>query len=332
MSRIRLGLVGAGIFMHDAHVPSLLRLADQFEIVAVYSRSQASAARLAERLPQPVSIFTDYAALLADQAVEAVLIVLPIPVMPGYVAQALAAGKHVISEKPIAVDLDSARRLLDEYAGRGGQIWMVGENWRYESAFVQAAKLVRGGVIGAPVTCHWAAYTPVTPQSKYYGSAWRESGEVRGGYLLDGGVHHAAGLRMVVGEIVEVSATVRQVAAHLPPADTLAAQLRFANGAVGTYLATYAVAGPWPPYLYVVGEKGALRMQRGEIEITIGGKTEVQKCNKFDGVELELAAFAAAVHTGQPHANPPEEALRDLAVIDALLRSAASGRSLPVDR
>lgn len=330
MSRIRLGLVGAGIFMHDAHVPSLLRLADQFEIVAVYSRNQASAAKLAGRLPQPVPLFSDYAAFLADPAVEAVLIVLPIPVMPGYVALALAAGKHVISEKPIADDLAGARRLLDEYAGRTGQVWMVGENWRYETAFVQSAEIVRSGAIGTPVTCHWAAYTPVTPQSKYFGSTWRESGEVQGGYLLDGGVHHVAGLRMVVGEIVEVSATVRQVAAHLPPADTLAAQLRFANGAVGTYLASYAVAAPWPPYLHVVGDKGALRMQRGEIELTTGGKTEVRQCNKYDGVELELGAFAAAIRSGQPHTNPPEEALRDLAVIDALLRSAASGHPVTV--
>jgi predicted dehydrogenase len=331
MNRIRLGLVGAGIFMQDAHVPSLLRLADLYEIVAVYSRSEGSATKLAQRLPQPVRIFTDYAALLADSMVEAVDIVLPIPVMPDYVAQALAAGKHVISEKPIAADLTTAHRLLDLYARCNGLVWMVGENWRYESAFVQAAEIVRSGALGTPVTCHWAVFTPVTPQSKYYGSAWRESGEVRGGYLLDGGVHHVAGLRQIIGEIVTVSATVRQVAPHLPPADTMAAHLLFANGALGTYLASYAVAAPWPAHLYIVGDKGALRMQRGEIELTVSGETEVRTYNKFDGVALELGAFAHAIHTGQPHTNPPQEALRDLAVIDALLRSAAHGHSVEVD-
>lgn len=331
MARIRLGLVGAGIFMQDAHVPSLLRLADRYEIVAVYSRSEGSATKLAQRLPQPVRIFTDYAALLAEPAVEAVAIVLPIPVMPTYVAQALTAGKHVISEKPIATDLATAHRLLDLYARCSGLVWMVGENWRYESAFVQAAEMVRSGVIGRPITCHWAVFTPVTTQSKYYGSAWRESGEVRGGYLLDGGVHHVAGLRLIVGEIVQVSATMTQVAPHLPPADTLAAHLYFANGALGTYLASYAVAAPWPPQLYVVGDKGTLRMQRGEIETTVAGATEVRHYNKFDGVELELIAFADAIHSGQPHTNPPEEALRDLAVLDALLRSAAEGCAVTID-
>jgi predicted dehydrogenase len=249
--------------------------------------------------------------------------------MPAFVAQALAAGKHVISEKPIAADLATAHRLLDHYARCSDLIWMVGENWRYESAFVQAAEIVRSGAIGAPVTCHWAVFTPVTPQSKYYGSAWRESGEVRGGYILDGGVHHVAGLRLIVGEIAQVSATVKQVAPHLPPADTVAAHLSFANGATGTYLASYAVAAPWPSYLYLVGDKGALRMQRGEIELTVDGETEVRRCNKFDGVELELIAFADAIRSGRPHTNLAEEALHDLAVVDALLRSAAEGR--PVD-
>jgi predicted dehydrogenase len=278
-----------------------------------------------------VRVFTDYAAFLADPAIEAVNIVLPIPVMPAFVTQALTAGKHIISEKPIAADLATAHRLLDHYARSSGLVWMVGENWRYESAFVQAAEIVRSGAIGRPVTSHWAVFTPVTPKSKYYGSAWRESGEVRGGYILDGGVHHVAGLRLIVGEIVQVSATLKQVASHLPPADTLAAHLLFANGAVGTYLVSYAVAAPWPAHLYIVGEKGALRMQRGEVELTMAGETEVRTYNKFDGVELDLIAFADAIRAGQLHANPPEEALRDLAVVDALLRSAAEGCTVTID-
>jgi predicted dehydrogenase len=327
---IRLALVGAGIFMRDAHVPSLLHLREDFEIVAVYSRSETSAAQLVQQLGIPARIYTDYATLLAAPDIDAVDIVLPIPSMALYVMQALASGKHVISEKPIAMDSATARTLIDTHQQQHGQVWMVAENWRYESAFVQAAELVRGGAIGTPLTCHWAIYAPNLPGSKYYGSAWREAGLVPGGYILDGGVHHVAALRLILGDLAEVSATLTQVAPYLPPADTISAYVRFQNGVIGTYFAGYGVAAPWPPYLYIVGDGGAIRIQRGEIEVNCGGTSEVIHPAKFDGVEKELAAFAAATREGVSHLNTPEEAYQDVVVIEALLQSAQSGRSIAV--
>ncbi len=333
-SPVRLALIGAGIFARDAHAPSLLRLPDHFEIVAIYSRTAATASALAETLPNPAKIYTDLTALLADPQIEAVDILLPIDVMAVALAQALASGKHVISEKPIAPNVATGRQLLKTFAQRREQqpqqVWMVGENWRYEAAFLQAADFVRSGEIGRPITCHVAHYAPVSPTSKYYHSAWRRSGNFPGGYILDGGIHQVASLRLIVGEIAEVSAVVTQVNPHLLPADTISATLHFANGALGAYLASYAVGAPWPPYLHVVGEKGSLRVLRGEIELTSQGKTQTLKCDGFDGVQKELAAFAAAIREGTPHHNAPEEALRDLAVVEAMLHAAASGKRIVV--
>jgi len=296
---VRLALIGAGIFAKDAHLPSLLRLRDQFEIVAVYSRTETAAVALAQTLPHPVRIYTDLSALLADPEIEAVDIVLPIDVMPAVVAQALASGKHLISEKPIAPDVATARRLIDAYTPDSGPVWMVGENWRYEDAFIQASEMVQRGEIGRPVTCHMMVFAPVTPASKYYHSAWRNA-----------------------GHIAAVSATTSLVNPQLPPVDTVNAALRFVNGVQGVYLASYAVGAPWPPYLHVVGDHGALRVIRGEIEITSGGVTRTLHSDKFDGVQKELAAFATAIRQATPHRNPPAEALRDLAVVEAMLLAA----------
>ncbi len=335
-SPVRLALIGAGIFARDAHVPSLLRLPDSFEIVAVYSRTATTASALAETLPNSPKIYTDLTALLADPMIEAVDIMLPIDVMASAVAQALASGKHVISEKPLAPDLATGRQLLDAYAQRpdnqAQQVWMVGENWRYEAAFLQAADFVRDGAIGRPITCHVAHYAPVSPTSKYYNSAWRRSGSFPGGYILDGGIHQVASLRLIVGEVAEVSAIMTQVNPALQPADTISATLHFANGALGTYLASYAVGASWPAYLHIVGEKGSLRVLRGEIELTSQGKTQMIKCEGFDGVQKELAAFANAIRTGAPHRNSAEEALRDLAVVEAMLHAAESGQRVVVSQ
>lgn len=325
---IRLALVGAGIFAKDAHLPSLLRLTEHFRLAAIYSRSATSAAQLTESIPYPVQIFTDYNALLAAPEIDALDLVLPITAMPPFVIQALASGKHLISEKPIATDLPTAQQLCAAYTQRASQVWMVAENWRYETAFVQAAALVRAGEIGTPITCHMAAYTPMQ-NSKYANSSWRQTG-FNGGQLLDGGVHHIAALRMIVGEIAAVSAVTRQVSTLMLPVDTMSAHLHFTNGALGTYLVSYAVGAPWAPNLYVVGDQGSLRVLRGEIELTSKGATRTIQCAKFDGVEKELVAFADAIRQGSPHLNSPEAALQDLAVLEALLQSAANGRTTSV--
>ena len=322
---IRLALVGAGIFARDAHLPSLLRHRDRFEIVALYSRTQASAQALAELIPHPVEIYTQLDALLARPDIEAVDILLPITALPDAIRKAFAAGKHLLSEKPIAADVATGRALLAQHAHHPN-IWMVGENWRYEAAFMQAAEIIRDGLIGTPLTCHWAHYTPITSNSKYYHTRWRRNSSVPGGFILDGGVHHIAALRLMLGEIAQVSATTRQHAPDLPPADTVAATLTFANGVIGTYLATYATAAPWSPHLYIGGSAGSLRVQRKEIELTRDGKTEQIATAGYDGVEQELIAFADAIHHGMPHRNSPAEALRDLAVVEAMLTAAATGQ------
>ena len=89
---IRLAIIGAGIFARDAHVPSLLRHPDRFEIVAIYSRTESSARSLAAHIPYPVEIFTDLDALLSRPDIEAVEILLPINGLPDAIRKSLDAG------------------------------------------------------------------------------------------------------------------------------------------------------------------------------------------------------------------------------------------------
>ena len=323
--QLNIALVGSGIFARDAHVPALRKLADRAHIAAVWSRTRANAAALAATLPGPVQVADDLATLLNDPAIDAVDIVLPIDAQPAVIEAALAAGKHVISEKPIAANLAQAHELISHWQG-SGRIWMVAENWRYESAFQQAAALVRDGAIGAPVTVAWVLHLPVDPENKYYHTPWRRSGQIPGGFLLDGGVHHIAALRTILGEVASVRAEVRQVSPDLPPADTLSATLHFAGGAIGCYLVSYAAGAFWDAPLQIVGTEGSMRVDRGWIEIaTAGGEPERRAVQVRDGVDAELAAFVETVLDGAPHANTPDEALRDLAVIEAMLQSAQTG-------
>lgn len=329
---IRIALIGAGIFAREVHIPALQSLDSTFDIVAMYSRTEAAATALAAQLPGQVATYTDLPTLLARDDIEAVDVILPITVMPGAVELALRAGKHVISEKPLAPDGVIGRWLLAKYAERTGQVWMVGENWRYEDAFEQAAALIHSGQIGRLRLCHMAVYNPINPDNKYYSTPWRRAGNFPGGFLLDVGVHHVAILRWLIGEIAAVSATVSQIRADLPPADTLSATLQFENGVVGTYLATYALTAPWLPALHITGESGAVRVHRQELELTVNGQTRAVPVTPHRGIAAQLADFAAAIRQGKPHRNPPEQAWQDVAVIEAMLRSAEAGCQMSPER
>jgi predicted dehydrogenase len=323
---VRIALVGTGVFARDAHLPALLRLPHLFEIVAIYGRRAEAAAALAEQVPNPVHIYTELDALWARTDIEAVDLVLPIPVLPAMVEKALTAGKHVLSEKPIAPGCAAGEALVQLAAQRPRQVWMVGENWRYEEAFWRAGELVKQGAIGRPIACHWAICIPIDSNSKYYHTLWRRDSSFAGGFIMDTGVHHVAVLRMVLGEIAAVTATATLHNAELPPVDTVAATLHFTSGAVGSYLATFATGVPWSPQLYVAGQGGALRVQRRELELTAGGKSELISCEGFDGVYREMIAFAQAIRDGSEHRNSPLQGLQDVAVVEAMLAAAESGQ------
>jgi predicted dehydrogenase len=323
---IRLALIGAGIFAREVHLPGLRGLGRTFEVVAVYSRTKAAAASLAQQLPGQVSEYDSLPELLTRKDIEAVDILLPIEMMPNAVELALRAGKHVLSEKPMAPDTATGRQLLEIYAQHSEQVWLVGENWRYEAAFERAAEIIHTGQIGRILLAHWVVYNPINPDNKYYQTVWRRSGTYPGGFLIDVGVHHAAVLRWLVGQVTEVSAITAQIRADLPPVDTLNATLRFENGATGIYQATYALSAPWPPLLHLTGEKGTLRVHRPEVQITYNGSSETIAVTPHRSIPAELAAFAAAIRRREPHRNPPQEAWRDLALIEAMLHSAQLGQ------
>jgi len=331
MSRLKIALIGAGTFVRKAHAPAWAALTERCQVVAVCSRSHESAAAVAALLPEPVTIYDHIPSLLTIEKLDAVDIVLPIPLLPEVTALALASGVHVVSEKPIAPTVAQAKPLLEIHRQHPGQVWMVAENWRYEEAYARAGQAIREGAIGRPLTCDFALQLPVMPETPNYRTVWRRSGNFPGGFLLDGGVHHTAGLRLVLGEVESVGAVVAQQRDDLPPADTLAAWLRFANGVIGSYTVTYAAGSPLCDNgLHVTGTEGSLRVTGAKLVIQRGDERTEESFGLPYSTHRELAAFVESALTGAPHRNPPEEALADLALVEAMLAAAESGRTQSV--
>jgi predicted dehydrogenase len=335
MTPIRIAVLGSGIFARDAHLPALSALPDLFEVAAIYSRTAEKAKALAATLPRPADTTTDLPALLRRDDIDAVDVILPILTEPEVILAALKAGKHVISEKPVAADVARGKALLQAAAKltqANGRVWMVAENFRYIQEFNLAGQMVRRGDIGQPVQFCWTTYVNMSPQDKYYHTPWRRANNFPGGLLLDKGVHNMAAMRTIMGEVESVCAFAAQWRDDLPPVDTLSATLRFESGAFGVFTITVVAACPWGDQLHVVGDEGALRIDANRLEVTAaGGKTSTQS---FTGnnVLAELTEYAHAIQQGVKPVATPAEALQDVAIIEAMLESARTGAAVRPER
>jgi predicted dehydrogenase len=327
---LRLGLIGAGLIVRAKHWPALASLQDVFHVAALANRSSARAESLADAVAAVTgsrpTVYASYRKMLARERLEAVSLALPPALNPEVAQAALAQGCHVLAEKPIAATLADAARMLP-WPARYDRVLMIAENYRYLPSYQRAALLISEGVIGPPLTARWSYYQYLGQENPYYQTAWRQHPVHLGGYLSDAGVHHAAVLRMLLGEVETVSGQVTLMRPDLAPADTLSATLRFKNGALGTYAVTYALPGP-KTALEVAGPAGILLVSRYKIDLW--QRDQVTRSwdepSPADGVVAMYQDFARSIRTGAPSLSPPHEATEDLRLIAAIMRSSETGR------
>ncbi|KAF5328449.1 hypothetical protein D9619_013263 [Psilocybe cf. subviscida] len=204
------------------HLPALAALGTSVPpLVAVYSRSRSGAQNLANTaketlsyLNAPPDVFYDVDsatgitneqtgldALLARPDISAVIVVLPISLQPEIVRKVLKAGKHVLSEKPVAPDVKCGLEIIGEYRKEyqtQSLVWRVAENCEAEPAYREVGKAIKEGVIGDVKWFKSSAWNFVDKSSMWYKTPWRTVPEYQGGFLLDGGVHTAAMLRVIL--------------------------------------------------------------------------------------------------------------------------------------
>lgn len=166
--------------------PGIKANGDLFSLKAIYSRSLSSAEKLSKDVDSSSpDLYADdagndksYAKLLERSDIQAVVIALPIPAQPEYIKKALLAGKHVLSEKPVAKDMATAHELINWYHDKidtKKTTWAVAENFRYLGRFQYGADQVKelGDILGFRLRMH----AMVKPGSKYYETAWRKTPE-----------------------------------------------------------------------------------------------------------------------------------------------------------
>jgi len=329
---IGVAIIGSGIFVVDEHLPAV-KATSHIILKAVYSRSLKSA----QALNVSVDLYSDdagagktYHDLLLRSDIDAVIIALPITSQPEYIEAALAAGKHVLSEKPIAADLNRAETLIKYYKSdkvKNKATWGVAENFRflesYQYASQEIAKL--GRVLGFTVT----VWGNVKADNKYYKTPWRTKPDYQGGFLLDGGVHSVAGLRLLLGEAAKatsLTAFTTLLQEHLPPVDTVNSVWHTKTGISGTFSMSFGTTLSGSEFT-VACEKGSVTLSSGKVTVRQGqqtdGKSSVTEFkDEGNGVKQELKAWVESIAAGKPNPHQsPEQALADLEILEKMLKS-----------
>ncbi|KAM0521335.1 hypothetical protein ACHAPE_002815 [Trichoderma viride] len=329
-------IIGGGLFVKGSHLPAVLKC-EIFSLEAIYSRSLKSAQETADLVPESVKkpdLYAEdagfnksYQDLLKRDDISAVIIALPILTQPSFIEEALAAGKHVLAEKPIAKDVASARTLISNaqrICATSNATFAIAENVRFYPSFAYAAGEAAkfGKVHNFSVRVLWR----VEPDNKWYNTAWRKTPDYQGGFLLDAGVHWAAATRLLLSgegnKPESVQAFTAQMCEHLPPIDTLNAIVKTQSGGSGSFqhsAGSLLQVFEWS-FSY---EKGSVKIVGETVTVKpVDGEESVKEFSRTNGVTEEVAAWAQSIIDGK--VNPlqaPKQALADLEFMEKMFTS-----------
>ena len=205
---VKLALLGCGDVAQRDYLPEMHRLARRADLVAVCGRTAERVQQVANRYDISAR-YDDYRTMLAESDVEAVVNLTPIQAHTETTLAALAAGKHVYSEKPVASTLDDARRIRDE-ADRRGLILVCAPSVLLFPQVRFARELVDSGRIGTVHAALGRGYGGVPPWSGYPSdpSPFFARGA---GPLADMGVYPLHAITGILGPVKRVSAFAAQV-------------------------------------------------------------------------------------------------------------------------
>ncbi|MFJ9706512.1 Gfo/Idh/MocA family protein [Streptomyces sp. NPDC101234] len=336
MTAVRWGMLStAGI---GRAVAAALAFSPHADLVAVGGRDAERARRYADDIGAAVS-FGSYDELLACDDIDAVYVPLPVSMHTEWTVKALEAGKHVLCEKPFALDAADAARCFDA-AEAAGRLCAEGLMYRHHPQTLLVRKLVADGAIGRLAHVRAALTVDVPPGDI------RRTTALGGGASLDLGCYCVSAIRLLAGHPLRVQAArVLDRAEGAEGADLrLAATLELPDDV----LAQFDVALDFPrrDELEVIGTEGRITVpdpwlcRSGYIELERAGETRrlpVDPDGAFgltfagdpdntDAYRIEFEAASHAIAHGTTPVFGRADAIDQAAVVDAVRRAAALGR------
>lgn len=329
---LRLGFVGCGAIA-DWHLRAIRNGDPRIQVTAAIDPDPVRAQAIADQTG--ARVFGSLEDAVRAGGFEAVDVMVPHHLHEPVALEALAAGLHVLLEKPMAPTLDACDRILAG-AAAADVTFMVAENAQYWPEVVLAQQLIEDGTLGEIITVRACSFVP--PLDEFYGGEqpWRfDASAAGGGVAIDTGSHWIRPLRMWLGEIREVVAALGHPFPGMEGESLCRALCRFDSGTIAVFDAMLAPGPLGPePLFRITGTKGELVIEGiGRVKLYDGTEprgTVVGQGNYLQSYEGELADFAAVVLDGVAPAAGPEQSLGELRAALAMYRSAETNRWEPV--
>jgi predicted dehydrogenase len=343
---LRFGIVGCG----TASIPvcEAILVSPLTELVAVYDVNEHLADDLHERFHVQKTKTLDE--LLANPSVDAVYIAVPHYLLASLTQQALEAGKHALTEKPLAISLEEADRLIALANERKLALGVFFE-MRYAPAHTIAHKLVRDGAIGSiiGVQIQTLIDKPMTYwQSGYAGRSinpWRGIKEQAGGGVLLMNTSHLLDALMYVSglEVTSVTAEIGTLVANVAVEDVASATLRFQNAAIGSLFAGAHIPGARnDECVSLYGTEGQIRLPdpygSSPLQIYLKRPLDEYAAEEWHSIATKpvpvyqraIEDFAQAVRSGQCPPIDAKAARKVLAIVLAIYQSALEKKTITI--
>ena len=330
---VRLGVVGAGAIAQLAHIPVLSRMRGA-ELVAVCDNDRPKARALADRFGVP-DVFTDIEDLLELDELDAVVIATPNHLHEPHALSALAAKRHVLCERPLALSSRGVERILAA-ASRADRKVSVANNHRYRTDVQTLSRFIAGGELGKIVGMRGGSYTFKRPSE-----GWRfrrvESG---GGAFLDQGVP-LLDLALWLGDFPEplrVSAHMDRARSSSAVEDSMLVQLECVGGASFLFDVSSVYVGEEERWWFeVLATRGSARLAPLRVVKELNGRaTDVSPTGAsgresafIQSYRAELAHFLAMVRGEAPYEAPTDQVTLHR-IVEAIYRSAELGREIEI--
>jgi len=318
--KTRIAIVGFGF---GRHLAKAARNSDIIELAAIAEPDAARAEEAQRDFGLPV--YPDVKVLLAEQEVEGVVIVTPNDTHFPLARIAFQAGKHVFVDKPITNDPEEAKDMI-AMSREGGLQLAVGHNTRLLPAHRKMKLILEAGGIGTVLLAEGnfshRGGMDLTPER------WRwHRKRCPGGPMMLLGVHHADTLQYLLGPVESAAAFAGRLAHPAEIDDVVLSLLRFRSGTLAYLGSSYAIPSVFALNLY--GTEANLYSETGTM-LHMKKKGESRPAaiplDPVDTHLLELEGFVRSIRgEGEPLVTG-EEGLRALEVVDAAIRSAATGR------
>ena len=321
-SKVRIAIIGTG-GISSAHARGIIEHADKVVCTALCDVSPANLKARSDQLGGVVAQFSDWKEMLGtfgDQ-IDAVDICLPHHLHAPAILDAAAAGKHILCEKPMCMNLDEADKIA-KAVKQSGVIYMSAHNQLFMPVVQEAKKMIKAGQIG---TVRWLRSLDCFVASvQGFKGKWRSELKFQGGgELIDTGYHPTYRLLHLAGaDVVGVRGSMGRYLQEIEGEDTASVQVRFANGAIGEILTSWAFNNPFGSHqIHVVGDKGQIFGSGSELHYLPTRFTEpsVMHLPHVETFSAQMEHFADCIRKGKRPLHSVEEGR---AVLEVILKAA----------